>query len=119
MKKLFSTVLTLIILLSAASAFSLDRGHVHITGRVDSLGTRTDTIPVEIGRTRTETYQTITISGIMYKIASDCTILIESEQNGNYIRKQGTLRDILPGESVTARKIARTLNEIIVEEWKR
>jgi len=119
MKKMMSSTLTLFLLLWAASAFSLDSGHVHITGKVDALGSRTDTIPVEIGRTRTETYDTVTVSGVMYRIAKDCTILVETEQNGKYMRKKGTLSDILPGKSVTARKIARTLHEIIVEEWKR
>lgn len=119
MTKIVITGLSLILLLSATAAFPLDRGHVHITGIVDSLGSRTDTIPVVSGRTRTETYETLTVSGIMYKIAPDCAILIETEHNGIYSRKKGTLRDIFPGKSVTARKIARTLHEIVIEEWKR
>lgn len=119
MKKAVVTGIALILLLSASAVYSLDSGHIHITGIIDATGTRTDTIPIDTGRTRTDTYYTVTVAGVMYKVDQKCVIYVETENDGRFVRKNGTFSDVLPGKSVTARRIARTLHEIIVEEWKK
>jgi len=120
MKKLIPVIVTLVLVVSATAAFSLDRGHTFITGIVDSTGERTDAIPASRGGTvRTETYKTVTIAGVMYKIDKNCIIRVETGVDGRFIQRNGSFNDILPGKSVTAKRIARTLHEIIIEEWKR
>jgi len=101
MKRIVSAIVLSLFLFSGMAA-AYDSGHVYIHGSVDSIGANT-----------------ITISGIHYKIDQKCTVVIQYKESDLFHEKPGRLWDINTGETVTAKMIGGILYEIIIEEWRR
>jgi hypothetical protein len=101
MKQILSAMLLCLFLFSGPAG-AYDSGHVYIHGSVDSIGANT-----------------ITISGIHYKIDQKCKVVTQYNDSGSFHEKPGRLWDINTGETVTAKMIGGILYEIIIEEWRR
>jgi hypothetical protein len=89
------------ILCSITISHAFDTVHVYINGSVDSVN---GTI--------------ITIDGSQYVIDAKCRVVIMNKENDIFHENPARTSDIRIGDRVTAKKIAGTLYEIIIERWK-
>ena len=101
MKKVILATSLFLFLFSGIS-LAYDSGHVYINGKVNSISS-----------------DTITISGIHYKIDKKCNVVIQYKEHGSFHEKHGTFWNVHTGDIVTAKMIGGILYEIIIEEWRR
>lgn len=101
MKKIILVTFLFLFLLSGIS-LAYDSGHVYINGRVDFIGS-----------------DTITVSGIHYRIDQKCKFTIQYREHNSVLEKPARLWDVSTGDTVTAKMIGAILYEIIIERWRR
>jgi len=95
-----ATILIFLLLTGVAAAFY--DGHVYINGMVESVDG-----------------DSITISGVHYRIDERCTVVIQYEESGSFHERRGQRSDVSTGETVTARMTGGVLYEIMIERWRR
>ena len=93
---------SLFLFLFSGMAMAYDSGHVYINGKIDSIGS-----------------DTITISGIHYKIDKKCKVVIQYKEHGSFHERPATSGDVHTGDIVTAKKIGRIIYEIMIERWRK
>ena len=101
MKRVISAIaLCLFLFIGMAVAFY--DGHVYIHGTVQSIGANT-----------------ITISGVHYRIDEKCAVVIQYKENNSFHEGPGRRSDVSTGDIVTARMTGAVLYEIMIERWRR
>jgi hypothetical protein len=100
--KRIGLLIALIVVCSIAVSHAYNTVHVYINGSVDSISGNS-----------------ITINGSQYTIDATCRIVIVYQENDIFREKPARISDIRSGDSVTAKKIANTLYEIMIERWRR
>ena len=108
-----------LIALIAGSAHAYDRGQTYIRGIISDIG---DTEVVLSGvdePLRAERLKTITLDGFTYTVDPKCRVAIHYLDKGAYHERAGRFNDLRRGISVYARKVGNSINEILIEEWKR
>ena len=101
MKRTGLYILTIIFLCVGVSR-AYNTVHVYINGKVDAVQG-----------------DAITIDGSKYVIDSKCRVVIASEQGGVFHEDPARAGNIRIGDTVTAKKIANTLYEIMIERWRK
>lgn len=99
--KRIGLLIAVIVVSSIAVSHAYNTVHVYMNGKVDSVSGNT-----------------ITIDGSQYQIDAKCRIVIAYQENGVFHEKPARLADIHNGDWVTAKKIANTLHEIMIERWR-
>ena len=102
MKRTLFLLVVVPVLLVWGAAQAYDSGHSYINGRVTSIAG-----------------DTITIDDYTYRIDSKCRVVIVFKQDGSFHERPARLGEISRGDTVTAKKIANTLHEIMIERWRR
>lgn len=98
-KTVFFTCMVLLILTGAALAYT--SGHSYINGKVTSIAS-----------------DTVTIEDTTYKIDPKCKVVIAFKEQDSFHERPARVSDIVRGDTVTAKKIANTLYEIMIERWR-
>jgi len=98
-KRVFFTCMVLLILAGAALAYT--SGHSFINGNVRSIDS-----------------DTITIEDRTYTIDPKCKVVIAYKEQDSFHERPARVSDIVRGDTVTAKKIANTLYEIMIERWR-
>jgi len=93
--------IAVIFILSIAVSHAYDTVHVYMNGKVDSVSGNI-----------------ITIDNNQYKIDARCRIVIVYQENNIFHEQPARISDIRTGDSVSVKKIANTLYEIMIERWK-
>ena len=96
---LFLSVAFVLFALTLAQAYQT--GHVFINGKVVLIAGNM-----------------ITIGDATYKVDPTCKVVIAFKEHGSFHERPARLLDVARGDSVTAKKIANTLYEIMIERWK-
>jgi len=61
----------------------------------------------------------INVSGKVFKVASDCKVSIQNEEDGAFFEKPASWEAIKIGDWVTVKVIYDTVYEILIERYKR
>ena len=102
MKRALFCLVVVSLLLCGAIAWAYNSGHVYINGKVTSI----------VG-------DSITIEDYTYRIDPKCKVVVVFKENDSYHERPGRLSEVNRGDTVTAKKIANTLYEIMIERWRR
>ena len=97
---LFPLVVAALFVWGVAQAY--DSGHSYINGKVTSIAGAT-----------------IAIEDASYTIDPKCRVVIIINENDSFHERPARLSEISRGDTVTAKKIANTLYEIMIERWRR
>ncbi len=92
---------TLIVLLFVTMSHGFNTVHAYINGKVNSIHSNA-----------------IVIEDHEYIINENCKVVIASRDNGIFHEKPASINDVRKGDTVTAKKIANTLYEIMIERWR-
>lgn len=98
-KRVFLTFMFFLVLTGAALAYT--SGHIFINGKVTSIAG-----------------DTIVIEDTTYQIDSKCKVVIAYKEQDSFHERPARVSDIVRGDTVTAKKIANTLYEIMIERWR-
>lgn len=99
-RTLFPIVVAVLLVWGVAQAY--DSGHSYINGRVTSIAGAA-----------------IAIEYANYTIDPKCRVVIIFNENDSFHERPARLSEINQGDTITAKKIANTLYEIMIERWRR
>jgi myosin-crossreactive antigen len=94
-------ILSFILLLFAANVFA-ESHHYYFNGKVQAVS-----------------YNEITVSGKKFTIATKSRIAMQESRKGAIFERPGSIYQISIGDYVTVRIEGCTVNEILIERWKR
>jgi hypothetical protein len=117
MKRIFF-INIILLLFAVSSGYAYDRGHSWDGGVVDSIYEGTYKVPDSRGGMKDVTYDMMIISGEKYVVDADCEFfeLYKEGSHGSVNRRRIRHADINEGDTVTIKRIGRTLIEISREE---
>lgn len=95
----FLALVPLLLVWGVAQAY--DSGHSYIYGRVTSVAGNT-----------------ITLEDYTYIIDPKCKVVIAFKEHDSFHERPARVNDIVLGDTVTAKKIANTLYEVMIERWR-
>ncbi len=102
MRRALFSLMVVPVLLVWGVAQAYDSGHTYINGRVTSVSGGT-----------------IAIDDYIYRIDPKCRVVIVFKQDNSFHERPARLSEVGRGDTVTAKKIANTLYEIMIERWRR